>query len=234
MLMPNTRVRWQAALVGGLIGGLLFHFNNLISVLYVSRVVSNSRIYGSLGLVPVFMIGLYFGWLILLFGAQVAYAFQNRVSYLEEKQVENVNQRGREFVALRLMTCVGQQFVQGQPPLSVIAISRQLNIPSRLIQQVMTTLTSARLVAETARPEGAFLPARPLDQITCHDVLFAMRATHGQEIATRDEAARCEVFGEFNRIEAAERQVAASVTILALAHRASAGQLAAAPADVKA
>src|SRR5207247_7682604 len=84
MLMPNTKVRWRAALVGGLVGGTLFHLNNVVSVLYVSRVVSNSKIYGSLGLVPVLMIGLYFSWLILLFGAQVAYAFQNRATYLEE------------------------------------------------------------------------------------------------------------------------------------------------------
>ena len=98
--MPNTKVHWRAALAGGLAGGMLFHLNNVVSVLYVSRVVSNSKIYGSLGLVPVFMIGLYFSWLILLFGAQVAYAFQNRATYLEEKQVENINQRGREFVAL--------------------------------------------------------------------------------------------------------------------------------------
>src|SRR5260370_267259 len=55
MLMPNTKVKWQAALVGGAVGGILFHLNNLVSALYVSRVVSNSRIYGSLGLVPVFM-----------------------------------------------------------------------------------------------------------------------------------------------------------------------------------
>jgi len=50
-LVPNTKVGWRAALVGGLAGGLLFHLNNLISVFYVSRVVTNSRIYGSLGLV---------------------------------------------------------------------------------------------------------------------------------------------------------------------------------------
>src|SRR5208282_6791204 len=87
-LMPNTRVSWRAALAGGLAGGLLFHLNNLLNVLYVSRVVSNSRIYGSLGLVPVFMIGLYFAWWILLFGAQVSYAFQNRDAYLQEKQLE--------------------------------------------------------------------------------------------------------------------------------------------------
>ena len=74
----------------------------------------NSKIYGSLGLVPVFMIGLYFSWLILLFGAQVAYAFQNRATYLEEKQVENINQRGREFVAFRLMTLIGRRFLPGE------------------------------------------------------------------------------------------------------------------------
>src|ERR1051325_11987130 len=114
MLIPNTKVRWKAAVVGGAVGGILFHLNNLVSVLYVSRVVSNSRIYGSLALVPVAMIGLYFSWLILLFGAQVAYAFQNRATYLEEKQIENINQRGREFISLRLMTCVSRRFGQGE------------------------------------------------------------------------------------------------------------------------
>ena len=76
--MPNTRVCFNAALVGGVVGGSFWYLNNVFGFLYVSRVVSNSKIYGSLGLVPVFMIGLYFSWLILLFGAQVAYAFQNR------------------------------------------------------------------------------------------------------------------------------------------------------------
>jgi membrane protein len=220
MLMPNTKVQWQAALVGGFVGGLLFHLNNLASVLYVSRVVSNSKIYGSLALVPVFMIGLYFAWLILLFGAQVAYAYQNRAIYLEEKQVENINQRGREFIALRLMTCVGRAFAQGQPPPSVVEMARELTVPTRLIRQLMQTLGAARLVVETATTEPGFLPARPLEKITCHDVLLAMRATQGQELATRDEPTRAEVFGEFQRIQEAERQAAASVSLLALVNRA--------------
>ena len=123
VLIPNTKVQWSAALVGGLVSGILFHLNNVVSVLYVSRVVSNSRIYGSLGLVPVFMVGLYLGWLILLFGAQVAYAYQNRAAYFEEKQIENINQRGREFIALRLMTCIGQRFLQGEPPPGLVEIA---------------------------------------------------------------------------------------------------------------
>ncbi|HWQ92384.1 MAG TPA: YhjD/YihY/BrkB family envelope integrity protein, partial [Clostridia bacterium] len=186
----------------------------------VSRVVSNSLIYGSLGLVPVFMIGLYFAWLILLFGAQVAYAFQNRSTYFEEKQAENINQRGREFIALRLMTVVGQHFVRGEPGPTLLQISESLGVPSRLVQQLMQTLGAARLVVETAGPEPAYLPARPLESITCHDLLLAMRSSHGQELATRDEPTRAEVYGEFQRIQEAERQAASSVSMLALVHRA--------------
>ena len=221
-LIPNTKVHWQAALVGGLAGGILFHLNNVISVLYVSRVVSNSKIYGSLALVPVFMIGLYFSWLILLFGAQVAYAYQNRASYLEERQVENINQRGREFVALRLMTFIGQRFARGEPPPSCVEIATALAAPTGLVQQVLQTLVAARLVVEATGADSGYLPARPLEAITCHDVLRALRATQGEELATRDEPARSEVYGEFHRIEEAERQAAASVTMLALVNRAQA------------
>jgi membrane protein len=222
MLIPNTKVHWGAALAGGLAGGLLLHANNVVSVLYVSRVVSNSKIYGSLGLVPVFMIGLYFSWLILLFGAQVAYAYQNRASYLEERLAEAINQRGREFVALRIMTLVGQRYLHGELPPSVVEMSRSLCVPTRLIQQLMQTLVAARLVVETSGAEGAYLPARPMEAITCHDILLAMRSTNGQELATRDEPTRAGVYGEFQRIQEAEKQAASSVTVLAMAHRAQA------------
>jgi hypothetical protein len=75
-------------------------------------------------------------------------------------------------------------------------------------------------VVETAGAETAYLPARPMESITCHDLLLAMRASQGQELATREEPTRQEVFGEFQRIQEAERQAASSVTLLALVNRA--------------
>jgi len=221
-LMPNTRVRWSAAIIGGIVGGTLWHLVNVFGFLFVSRVVTNFKIYGSLGLVPVFMIGLYFSWLILLFGAQVAYAYQNRQAYLQEKLAENVNQRGREFIALRLMTCIGQRFQSGQRPATIAEIANELAIPTRLVHQVMQTLLAAKLVVEVAGAETAFAPARPLDSINAHHILLAMRAGQGQEPATRDEPARAEVYGEFARIQEAERQAASTVTMLALVNRAQA------------
>ncbi len=221
-LVPNTKIHFGAAVVGGIVGGTLWHLNGVLGFLFISRVVSNDKIYGSLALVPVFMAGLYFSWLILLFGAQVAYAFQNRRAYLQDKLIENVNQRGREFIALRLMTCIGQRFQNGQPPLSPQKISAELGIPTRLVQQVVQTLLTARLVVETGGMEPGYAPARPLDTINAHDVLHAMRTGTGQELPMRDGPVRAEVYGEFARIEKAERDAATAVTMLALVNRAEA------------
>jgi YihY family inner membrane protein len=222
LCMPNTKVHWRAALIGGLSSGVLWHLNNVFSVFYVSRWVSNSRIYGSLAIIPVVMVGLYFGWLILLFGAQVAYAYQNRSAYLQEKQIESINQRGREFIALRLMACVGQRFQGGQSPASVLEISEQLGVPSRLAQQLLQVLVAAQLVVEVSGTEVAYVPARPLEIITCHDILLALRAGQGQELVTTDEPARAEVYGEFKQILEAERRAASAVTVLMMVNRVEA------------
>ena len=218
-LMPNTRVHWRAAIIGGLVGGLLWHLNNVVSVLYVSRWVTNSKIYGGLAAIPVTMVGLYFSWLILLFGAQVAYSWQNRRAYVQDKQAENINQRGREFIALRLMQCVGQRFLRGERPATVAEMADALVVPSRLVQQIMQTLLTAGLLVEVAGPESAYSPARALEGINCHHILMALRRGQGEELATRDDPARAEVFGEFEKILAAEQKAASSVTVLAMVNR---------------
>ena len=216
MLIPNTRVKFSAAFVGGLVAGTLWHLNNVFAFLYVSRVVTNSEIYGKLGLVPVFMLGLYFSWVILLFGAQVAYASQNRVAYLHDRIADNVNQRGREFVALRIMTLLGQRFQNGLPPARVLELSAELNIPSRLAQRVLRILADAHLVTQAACEGDAFLPARPLDAINAHHVLRAMRAGAGRELLVDDSADLAGIYGDFARIEAAERAAAEKISVLTL------------------
>jgi membrane protein len=173
-------------------------------------------------MVPVFMVGLYFSWLILLFGAQVAYAFQNRTAYLQEKVAESVSQRGREFISLRLMQCVAEAFQHVKPPPTVPEMAARLVVPTKVVQQIMHTLLSTNLVVAVAGKELGYTPGRPLDTITCHDILLAMRAGQGQELATRDEPARTEVFGEFERILEAERIVASAVTVLTLVNRTEA------------
>ena len=218
-LLPNTKVKFSAAFVGGAVAGTLWHLNTVFSVLYISRVGTNMDFYGKLGLVPVFMIGIYFSWVILLFGAQVAYAYQNRAAYLQDRLADNINQRGREFVALRLMTSLGQRFQNGLRPATVFQLSTELGIPSRLTQSVLRTLAHTQLVTEVAGVESAFVPARPLETINAYDILLALRTGVGQELPLRDEPALADIYGEFTRIEKAEREAASTISLLALANR---------------
>ena len=218
-LTPNTKVEFGAAMIGGSCAGAAWHVYNQLGLLLAAKAISASKFYGSLFLIVLVMGGLYILWLIILFGAQIAYAFQNRAAYLQDRLAENVNQRGREFVALRIMTCLGQRFQNGQHPATVPEISAELGVPSRLTQSVLRTLAATRLVTEVAGAEAAFAPARPLDAINAYDILLALRTGTGQELPMREEPALAEIYGEFARIEQAERSAASTVSLLALANR---------------
>ncbi|MCX7866199.1 MAG: YihY family inner membrane protein [Limisphaera sp.] len=218
-LVPNTRVEWSAALLGGLLAAVCWHLNNLLNVLYVSRVVTNFKIYGSLGLVPVFMVGLYVAWVILLLGAQVAYTWQNRQAYLQQQLSRRIDQRGREFLAFRMMACLGQAFQNGEPPPSVSGLAASLGVPPRLCREILGQLQRAGLLWELAGPEPAYVPARPLETISLHDVLLAMRTENGSPMAPALEPAGGEIWGEYQRIQAAEKQTAAAITLRELVHR---------------
>jgi membrane protein len=219
-LMPNTKVRWTAALVGGLTGGILWHLNSLLGVAVVSNSVTYSQIYGQLAVVPVFLVGLYFSWLILLFGAQVAYAFQNRVAYLQEKEAQRINFLGREYLALRIMTFIGQRFYDfnGVAP-SVIDIAQNLRVSTRLVDDILKSMLAGRLVMETRGGETGYTLTRPLEKISCHDVLMTLRTARGETTESSEDAGKRAVDDVFNQLLAAEQKVSVHTTLRDLVNR---------------
>jgi membrane protein len=216
--VPNTKVQFRSALAGGIAAGTVWHLNNLFGFLYVSRVVSSSKMYGGLGLIPVFMAGLYLSWAIMLFGAQTAYSFQNRKIYLQEKMIEDVTPRDREILALRLMTAIGRRFQQAENPAEVQDVAAELEIPTRLAQQILQVLFDAHILTEIAG-NSSYTPARPLDSITVHNILFAMRSCCAEAVVHPNDKASSEVLDEFWKVENAERAVASPITLLSLIQR---------------
>jgi membrane protein len=214
-LMPNTKVRWKPAFFGGLIAAILWQVNGQMNSLYVSQVIRNSQIYGGLGAVPVFIIALYLMWLIVLFGAQSAYAMQNRRSYLMQREAERVNHHTKEVIALRLMTYTATKFHRGEKPPTVSELSEVLGAPSQLICKVITPLLEKKLVIEGAGTDNdiAYAPARPLDQISFQDILQAMRTGQGHELVTKADAWREIVANKFGEIQRAEHGVSSRITL---------------------
>lgn len=206
-LMPNTKVQWKAAFVGGLTAGILWHLNNTLGVVLVSGAVSrDQKIFAGFAVLPVFMVGLYFFWMLLLFGAQVAYTYQNRASYLAARQVDRVHQEGREFVALRVMIEVARAFARGTNAPTNAALAEVVEVPSALVGQILRVLQKARLIIEVNQGDTGFAPARPLEAICVADVLQAMRRAVGSRPATRADAQRVVAEAELARVNEAERR----------------------------
>jgi membrane protein len=213
VLMPNTRVRPDAALIGGALAGILVHLNNRFSSLYLGQVIQSTNIYGPLAVLPLFLIGLYFSWTIVLFGAQVSYAWQNRRRYYQERMTEHVNQRGREFLALRVMTFIAQRFADSTPPPTLLEISEVLAVPSKLLQKVIEPLIQTGLIVEVVGKETAYTTGRRLAKVSYDDIMQAMRCGVGQEIPTRRDASYELVKTEMEKIEAARSSVAGEITL---------------------
>lgn len=223
-LIPNTKVNPGAALIGGLVGGGLWTANSTFNVLFASRVITASKIYGPMGAIPVFLTGMYFSWLILLFGAQVAYAFQNRQTYMQERQAESIHQRGREFVAFRLMEVIGSRFAEGVKPPSAANLAATIEVPSRLVSQMLRPLIIAQLINEVTNGETCYTPARPLEKITCKEILAALRCGDGHDIDTKEDTAREPVKLDFTVIQQAEEHAAEAITVADLVNHAKAGK----------
>jgi membrane protein len=213
LVVPNTKVPWPAALLGGAVAGTLIQLNSYCNVLYVSRVVSYKQLYGSMATLPLFLLGLYFSWLLVLLGAQVAYAYQNRRTYVQERRAECVNQRGREFAAVRLLAFIGQRFQAGERPPTATEMADALRVPLRLVGHVIAALLQSGLVLEVAGTEMAYAPGRPLQQITLQDIVQALRAGQGQDLMKGADDPAQVIVMEFEAIEQAWQKAASSRTL---------------------
>ncbi len=79
--IPNHIVEWRNAIKAALLSGVVF---TLMQYLFLETQIFVSRlntIYGAVAAIPLFMFWLNFGWFIILFGAELSYAFQNVDSY---------------------------------------------------------------------------------------------------------------------------------------------------------
>jgi membrane protein len=200
-LMPNTHVQIRAAIVGGIVGGTLWQLNSLLSTLYLSRVVTYSKIYGALGIIPVFLVGLYFSWLIVLLGAQVSFAAQNVRVYLQRRASEHVDQEGRELIACRAVLLVAHHFVGGLKPPTAAEMAVKLGAPLHLLNQIVHRLVEGRVLSEVVDEGGGLLPARPLESLRVADVLHVVRS-HDSSVekpsSTGDGELMAKLLGDLN------------------------------------
>ncbi|MEL7297272.1 MAG: YihY/virulence factor BrkB family protein, partial [Pseudomonadota bacterium] len=144
--MPNTRVHWLAAVIGGLTAGCLwalagFYFKTF--VLFSTRALI---IYAGFAIAITTLIWLYANWLILLLGARLAFYFQNRAYLLIGRHDPSLSHRTREALALDIMAMVAVAFRDRQSDVTTRSLARRLSMPGIVVGAVVEQLEAARLI----------------------------------------------------------------------------------------
>jgi membrane protein len=70
--VPNTRVRWGHALLGGLFVAAGLELAKKLLAWYLLSVPTYSMVYGTFAIVPILLVWIYLAWVIVLLGAVVA------------------------------------------------------------------------------------------------------------------------------------------------------------------
>jgi membrane protein len=171
--MPNTRVDFRSALVGGLSGGILWATLGMIFAAFIANSARNQTIYASFAIAITTLIWLYLNWLILLIGSQIAFYFQNPAYLRIGRREPRLSNAMRERLALNIMFLVGKEFRDPSEGVTLSILSSRLRIPSITLAPIATGLETNGLLTSTEN-EG-LLPGREMSRITLSDIVAVVR-----------------------------------------------------------
>lgn len=173
-LMPNTHVSPKAAAVGSFVAALLWEVAKLGFQVYVLKAVPYSALYGSLGLIPLFLFWVYVTWFIILFGLVWTFTLQTAPGRVptrdEDEEVEDLLPGDPQWL-LPIMIEVAEAFREGRT-VNLDELDRRLSLPRRILQSMADVLVRARLLLKLESETGdRFALARPAEQISLADVV---------------------------------------------------------------
>jgi len=181
--IPNTKVKFRSALLGGIFTGVCFQ---VFQMLYISGQIWTSKynaIYGIFAALPLLLLWLQLTWFFVLFGVQLSFAFQNVNKYNFEHETSNISRRYRDFVILLIMTLITKRFEKGHTPYTADELSEKFKIPTKLTGDTLFYLQEIGMIVETPTEDNlvsAYIPAMDISHISVF-YLFEKMDRHGSE-----------------------------------------------------
>lgn len=210
LYMPNTKVNFKSAVVGGIAGGFMWATVGAIFtsfVLYASRTL---QIYAGFAVAITTLVWLYLNWLILLIGAQLAFYHQRPAFLRTGRQEPRLSNAMRERIALNVMFYVGRAFREASEKMTPASISERMHIPTIAMAPIIASLEKAGLLQTTEQEE--LVPGREMTRIRLQDILDVVRV-EGETGSHRDPRWSDEVDSLADSLDGAVATVIADQTL---------------------
>jgi len=185
MIMPNTKVRPESAILAAVLAGTTYQLVQVAYVRFQIGVTSYNAIYGSFAALPLFLVWLRLSWFIVLFGAEIAHAFPE--SDFSRPAAAGRQRSMAQTRALAMAICheVTGRFANSDRPLDAEGLALTLNVSPQDVEELAGSLVSggilARVCAESGGPD-LYQPARDTANITLETVITVVDQAHADPL----------------------------------------------------
>jgi membrane protein len=174
VVIPNTRVRWRAAAMGGLFSGVLWQLATVGFAEFAAGSSNYNAVYSSFAILILLLIWMYIAWLILLLGAQITFFSQNPQYLTARREAGDLSPQSHDVLSLSLMVEVAKRFAEQAAPPNAEQLTNQLKARPEATNMLISRLLESGLLRETA--DGGYLPGGPANSLELLDILQASRS----------------------------------------------------------
>jgi membrane protein len=173
VVIPNTRVKIGPAAVGALVAALAWEAGKWGFTEYLHNSSGYAKLYGSIALLPLFLLWVYVTWCVVLFGLNIAYFLEYGHRANVAKPVEAINPEIVEpGSAVALAAALARQFEKGEPA-DPRSLGRVAGLHEALSAQILNRMVESGLAVKVRFKEldGFYALARPADRISAEAIL---------------------------------------------------------------
>jgi membrane protein len=206
-LLPNTNVHTRPAIIGALVAAVLLEIGRRTMGAYMANAVSLQLLYGSLGLIPIFMFWVYVMWLVVLFGLEVSATLQ----MLRGRSLDEIERRPAATglvdpaSVVAVMEAISERFA-GAAPTRTEQLGEDTGLPERTLERIVQRLVERGLLHRVEGEVEAVTPSRPPERIGAQELLEI-----GFELV--DDGGESRKSGLLSRLREAQREAASRMAL---------------------
>ena len=146
-VIPNTNVKIKPAVYAGIVTTLLTFGWKLLFLLLQSSITRYNIIYGSLALIPIFLIWVQYVWVTILLGAQIAFSIQTSDEFLYSEKIEMPIKVKRE-AGILILSLIIKNFVEKKESFTYQKLTDRLGMEVFFVKEILSDLEKMGFINE--------------------------------------------------------------------------------------
>lgn len=193
--VPNIRVRFRAALIGGFFSGLLWQLSNWGFARFlagVGRTGTREILFAGFAALPLFLLWIYISWVIVLLGSELGFVIQN-VGVMEWRELEKrYGSALRRYAGVRAVLGIARHSMAGSTGSDLVELAREVRVPESILRETLNPLVEADILTCSKGGEQCYRLARDPDSVTLAQLLHLFQGERilPEKIVTRDPGGR--------------------------------------------